>query len=457
MDVGPARRRVERGSTSGHAHVDAGEDDLAGVVGLGRRRPGGRRRCRPRQVEPSGRPSPRAWARQRMPLPLISARLPSALCSTMVRRRRRCPAHDDEAVGADPAVAVAEAPPGASEPPCRRPSGHGRGSRCRGRGAWSGARIAVAPGQAPAQPRSSCPVDPLDAGVAPEPARWRRANAGCAADGSQRGVERAAPRRGGGRGPPGSRWPGRRCATAARVERGRAPRRASPAAHGRAPGRRCARRAPRRRRRPTSGRRPGGRRRGRARTTRTAGRSRGHLERPHDPRRRLVGSMRAAPPGRPRPSRAWRRAGVGSARARPARRASPGMSRSSTTAAGTGPVPPTRSALPRARCRRGRRRRPPGTRRPCTPRSGRRGRGGGGHRGPLGRRGLGGADVHAPVHLHRVDETISTSPGCARASQGEGRLAGRGGADERQGGRPSRAGDGEGRTTGMRRRWRGGP
>ncbi len=143
-------------------------------------------------------------------------------------------------------------------------------------------------------------------------------------------------------------------------------------------------------------------------------------------RRRLVGldagggqRGRARPAGRrgpprrravpPRPSRA----------ADPPRASGPGSSRSSTTARRYRPVPPTsRARFPRPRCRPARRAPRPGSRadRELLIRFHHvqqvvRHRHGGRHRRRLGR-----ADVHAPVHAHRVHRhQLGFGPRRARA------------------------------------------
>ena len=145
-----------------------------------RPRPGGGQRPRTAGRGGTSPASSAAWARQRMPLPLISASLPSALRSSKQQgvgpRRHRRAGRPDQPVGADAPVAVAH---GAGQPGVdrrgRRRGRAGRGSRCPGRGTWSSVRDVVmvrlqSPSRAgtTASGFSAAPI-PGDPGVPPPP------------------------------------------------------------------------------------------------------------------------------------------------------------------------------------------------------------------------------------------------------------------------------------------------
>ena len=142
------RRSTHSGSSSpdlGLAHLDAEALRARSPVRLERGDRAQRRRRWPTaQHGRRGQPATgtTAWARQRMPLPLISAGEPSALSSSIVTSAPSVPAVTRmQAVGADApvrrsqsATAIARRRRGG-----RRRGRAGRGSRCPGRGAWSGA------------------------------------------------------------------------------------------------------------------------------------------------------------------------------------------------------------------------------------------------------------------------------------------------------------------------------
>ena len=179
-----------------------------------------------------------------------------------------------------------------------------------------------------------------------------------------------------------------------------------------------------------------GRRRGRGRTTRTAGRCPRVTSRARTMRRRFVGSMRAGGHRVERREASVQRGGVGlglelgahrpgtgrGCRARRRRRAGTARCRRRAARAGRGP-----------RCRRARRGRRAGSARRCSPRRARRRRSGGGAPRPA-RRGVG---LAVPMSMPRYTciestDTISTSPTRSGDRQRERRLARRGRADERQ-------------------------
>ena len=126
VDRAPCRRRRQARPGRSPAVVLDGAD-------AGR---GGHRETRAGRTRPA---STAAWARQRMPLPLISAAPPSALRSS-IDELGAVPAggDPDDPVGPDPAVAVAQGagPAPARAAACRRRSTTGPGSRCPRRGAW---------------------------------------------------------------------------------------------------------------------------------------------------------------------------------------------------------------------------------------------------------------------------------------------------------------------------------
>ena len=262
-------------------------------------------------------------------------------------------------------------------------------------------------------------AEPGDARVTPEPhplAPGERA--GCAATAHRtRRRGRRIRRRRGARAPPCTRSPGGRCGTS-RAGRGEAADlvdEAGVAHRGEALRRSASRSTGAVDRR--AGHRTGNTGRAvlvdaRHRTTRTAGRSScDHLERAHDPARVAGLDPRRGRPGRRARARAYAAASPSS----PASRASSSAAELEVLAreAAGRRRPPARRARCRRRaapacraprCRRSRRAPRPGSARPTSPPTGSAtSTRWCGDRGALGRRRLGGADVHAAVHLHRVD------------------------------------------------------
>ena len=374
-----------------------------------------------------------------MPLPLISARLPSAFQRCITTSTGRPSGAAWPAVGRAPRIR-----PSAPRPRRRSQSGAGQvgvaveravdllegdqevvaeavvlgelhafrsgQGRCPGR-AGSVSQDAVEAGERVLPTSgSSRRRNPLDAGIAAEPALLAAGEPAGAAHGVLDGLvegcavlevveqlavaERLARRAG---------EPGRAAQQRARPRRGTRPRagprsgramRASTSSGGRPRGRRA-------------GTATAGRCRGRARRTRTADRCR---RSPRGPARPGDGWSAPCAPRRPGRGRCEPGEEGGRCRRRPRARPAPsgnwpGISRPSTTACRYSPVPPTRRA-----------RRPRASMSASTARPSAWNRDDGvvvvgvdqveqvvGHLGLLGRGGLGRADVHAPVHLHGVD------------------------------------------------------
>ena len=199
--AGPVGRPNSWGSVGperGRPHVDRGPADAGSVARRGTRRSrnrGGGHRERS-AAPPAGVTA--AWTRQRMPLPLISAVLPSALRRSIDSGRSRSAARPGGRRRRRPRAAVAQgADRGGSRAVAGRRGRAARGSRCRRRGAWSGAgrtrvgrsawrslivaavslpppATARAPASASAATMatptgSSLGLQPHDTGIAPEP------------------------------------------------------------------------------------------------------------------------------------------------------------------------------------------------------------------------------------------------------------------------------------------------
>ena len=363
------------------------------------------------------------------------------------RRRRRPGSPDDQAVGADAAVAVARRR--AARSLVDRRSVASRSSRTRKSlpSPWclvsrmrapcarvgSTRRLGGRPSTRPATSASGSSAGAStqrDARVAPEPPLLAAGEAaGAGARRASTRLVQAARRRRGGRAAPCSRAPGGPCATA---RPGRRARRADLVEEPGGelvgvPAPRCGRRAPaavaaqpdegeRRRRvgrrgpgRSDENGRPLPRVTSRARTTRR------RLRRLHAGGRGRVEPGEAARAGRSVSSSASSSARTSGNR--------PGMSRSSTTARrySAGAADEEGRAARGPRCRRARRRGRPGTRRRRSPRGIDEVEQVVADLGPLGRGRLGGADVHAPVDLHRVD-----GDDLASRRVGRRRAAGRG-------------------------------